>query len=385
MPYSGDVVTQAQPMDLGRVLFLNENIGGHATMHRGIRQALETDDRAEADFVDVPGRGPLRRVLTAGIPGLRDLDADFVALRSQWAHSAVARRCLQRALATGAYDALHVYSQHAALASTGILAGMPSVVSTDCSATQLARLLPQRKPGRLTGFSARLARAAERRVVEAATMVVAQSEWAAASLRETAGVDDERLRVVRFGIVPFDVERSDGSGPPEITFIGTQMGRKGGWRLLEVFQRHLERAAILNLVTRDTVALSPNVRVFPDFVPGDPRLPGLLGRSAMLVFPTDTDTFGYVTLEAMSAALPVVATRVNAIPEIVEDGETGLLVPVGDDDALRRAICELLDDPTRARKMGDAGRRRLLAHFDARVTTSELLGVIGEAETRFRG
>ena len=68
-------------------------------------------------------------------------------------------------------------------------------------------------------------------------------------------------------------------------------------------------------------------------------------------------------LEAMLAGLPVVATRVSAVPEIVVDGTTGLLAPAGDAEAFAAALSRLLADPQRRRALGDAGRRRVHDEF----------------------
>ena len=65
----------------------------------------------------------------------------------------------------------------------------------------------------------------------------------------------------------------------------------------------------------------------------------------------------YVVLEAMIVGVPLVATTVGGIPEVVEDGVTGLLVPPRDPAALAAAIARLLDDPARASALGDAARR----------------------------
>lgn len=86
----------------------------------------------------------------------------------------------------------------------------------------------------------------------------------------------------------------------------------------------------------------------------------------------DSEGFGMVFLEAALASAPVVATRHGGIPEAVEDGVTGLLVPEGDVDALRRALESILLDPERAERMGQAGRERVLARFDVRERTTEL-------------
>jgi len=87
-------------------------------------------------------------------------------------------------------------------------------------------------------------------------------------------------------------------------------------------------------------------------------------RSAYLfAAPTLHESFGLVLAEAMACGLPVVATRVTAIPEVVEEGRTGLLVPVDDVPALAEALQTLLGDPERAAAMGKAGRARVEQRF----------------------
>jgi glycosyltransferase involved in cell wall biosynthesis len=68
-------------------------------------------------------------------------------------------------------------------------------------------------------------------------------------------------------------------------------------------------------------------------------------------------------LEAMAAGKPVVATEVGGVPELVLHGETGILLPPRDPDALARAILDLCTDPVKARTMGEAGRVRVQEHF----------------------
>jgi starch synthase len=72
---------------------------------------------------------------------------------------------------------------------------------------------------------------------------------------------------------------------------------------------------------------------------------------------------GLALLDAMACALPCVATRVEAIPEIVAEGQTGLLVPAGDPAALASALAQLLSAPVLARAMGARGRDRAAARF----------------------
>ena len=101
------------------------------------------------------------------------------------------------------------------------------------------------------------------------------------------------------------------------------------------------------------------------------------------------EPFGRVIIEAMAAELPVVATNAGGVPEIVVDGETGLLVPAGEDEPLAEAILEMLGDPGRAQEMAVAGRRRALERFDVRRVAKqvgrvyeEILGTWREAAAK---
>jgi len=101
----------------------------------------------------------------------------------------------------------------------------------------------------------------------------------------------------------------------------------------------------------------------------------ILSFTGLFVLPSLWEGMPNAVLEAMSAAKPVVATHVGGVPELVADGETGILVPPEDTEALARAIVDLLQDPPRGRSMGEAGRERVQAHFSmtAMVTKTDYL------------
>jgi glycosyltransferase involved in cell wall biosynthesis len=109
-------------------------------------------------------------------------------------------------------------------------------------------------------------------------------------------------------------------------------------------------------------------------------VPDLLAAADLLVLPSWAEPFGRVLIEAMAMARPVVATHAGGVPEIVEHGTSGLLVPPRDPAALAGAVLALLDDPPRARAMGARGRAVVTARFTAAQTAAAIDALYAELE-----
>jgi glycosyltransferase involved in cell wall biosynthesis len=92
-------------------------------------------------------------------------------------------------------------------------------------------------------------------------------------------------------------------------------------------------------------------------------VPGILAAADCLVAPSRYEGFGLAVAEAMAAGAPVVASRVDSIPEIVEDGVSGLLVRPGDARDLARGVVRVLGDAELARSLGERGRARVAERF----------------------
>jgi glycosyltransferase involved in cell wall biosynthesis len=102
-------------------------------------------------------------------------------------------------------------------------------------------------------------------------------------------------------------------------------------------------------------------------------VPALLAGCDVFCLPSSKEGLPLVVLEAMAQGKPVVATAVGGTPELVLDGVTGLLVPPGDARALADALGALLADPARARRLGEAGRERVLREFSADAAAERVL------------
>jgi glycosyltransferase involved in cell wall biosynthesis len=107
-------------------------------------------------------------------------------------------------------------------------------------------------------------------------------------------------------------------------------------------------------------------------------VPAILDRLDVVVLPSWLEGMPLVLLEAMAHARPVVATPVGGTPEVVVDGETGLLVPPRDPEALAGAIRRLIEDPALARRLGEAGYERVRAEFSVEAMTARVLGIWDE-------
>ena len=104
------------------------------------------------------------------------------------------------------------------------------------------------------------------------------------------------------------------------------------------------------------------------------RLPALLAHADLLVLPSLYEELGTVLLEAMQAGLPIIASKTGGIPDVIEDGGNGLLVPPGEPEALARAIDRLLADRDLARRLSEGAQERA-KDYDWEVLAERVLRV----------
>ena len=97
------------------------------------------------------------------------------------------------------------------------------------------------------------------------------------------------------------------------------------------------------------------------------RVNELLALADLMLMPSELESFGLAALEAMACKVPAIATRVGGVPELIDDGVTGLLYPVGDVDGMAAGALSLLNDPARLQAMRDAARQAAQKRFCANL------------------
>ena len=361
-----------------RALFVNENIGGHATVHHHLRAIAATRTDVDVRVVDVPPPGFWRKIAGIGIPGLAQRDADLMAARYQLAQSAWVAKQLKGWLAEhGPVDVVHFYTHNTALLARRALGGLPYVVTLDSTTTQNNALQPARPATRFTALSTCTTFPLERAVYAGATAVVANSRWCAASVTSDYGIDAARVQVLPMGVpVPVLPTHREAGALPRVLFIGRGMERKGGNLLLDVHRRWLADRCELVLVTKDPVAPHRNVTVIADVRPGDGQVDELLRGTSLMALPSRIDQWPNAVMEAMSWGVPPVVSAVGGMPEMVEDGAAGLVLADDSPETLRDAVASLLDDPVLRKRLGAQARRRVEEHLDVRTTANRLLDVV---------
>lgn len=283
-------------------------------------------------------------------------------------------------------ELVHSHTWYANLAGhvAKLLYGVPHVVT----AHSLEPLRPWKAEQLGGGYA--LSGWAERTALEAADAVIAVS----GAMREDIlgcypALDPDRVHVVHNGIDTSlyrpdpgtDVLRRVGLDPdrPFVLFVGRITRQKGVPHLLRAV-RDIDPAAQVVLCAgapdtpeidrefrelfQELSSVRAGVHWIPQMLPRAEVIQ-LLTHAAVFVCPSVYEPLGIVNLEAMACGTPVVASRVGGIPEVVEDGVTGLLVAADDDfeTGLAQALDTVLGDPEAARRMGAAGRERAVGEF----------------------
>lgn len=211
----------------------------------------------------------------------------------------------------------------------------------------------------------------ERQVYARMRGIFVMSRWLADSFVRDFGVPEHRVHVVGGGInfeqLPQLIERD--FSIPRFLMIGRDFARKGGNYLLEAFRivRRDMPSAELTIVGPEPGTAEPGVHYAGFLRKSDPAdlraLTDIFRASTVMVLPSIYEPFGISLLEGMANCMPCIAVDRCALPEIVVNGETGLVAKPEDAESLAKAMIDLAMQPDTARRMGERGRRRVEEHF----------------------
>jgi len=222
------------------------------------------------------------------------------------------------------------------------------------------------------------ARWISRWVYRQAKHIIAVSTPIERRLIERDGLSPDRITVIPNAVVPASEVRSDAHPAlpaglrPLVGVVARLQREKGVANFLEAAARVAPLLPEAHFVIAGDGPLRQELEILAENLGLKSRIRFLGFRSDasaliesmdVLVVPSLTEGSPLVTLEAMAAGVPVVASAVGGIPDQVRHGEEGLLVPPGDTEALGEALLDLLRDPGRARRLGEAGRRRATSEF----------------------
>lgn len=185
----------------------------------------------------------------------------------------------------------------------------------------------------------------------------------------------DKLKIVHCGVDPARYGRADIPRGKHVIFVGRLAAVKGLPMLVEAFARvkvkHSD--ARLSIVGDGPERKPAEARVaglgigdavtFHGYKSSD-EVAGLLAQSDVMVLPSFAEGVPVVLMEAMASGLPVIASRVAGVQELVEDGVSGYAVPPGDLDSLSERLDALLSDPELCARMGAAGQAKVAAEFD---------------------
>lgn len=196
----------------------------------------------------------------------------------------------------------------------------------------------------------------EKMVYENATLIFSMSNWLKKSLVEDFNIAEEKIITVYAGtnLPAKDFDKIyDGR---TILFVGKNFERKGGKTLLEAFRlvRREVRKARLLIVGPESGFIQDGIE-FLGPVNDKSRLATLFKEASVFVLPSFYEPFGIVFAEAFAHKTPCVGTNICAMPEIIEDGKGGFVIPPGDYQTLAKRIVELLKDEGLMRQMGGYG------------------------------
>lgn len=371
-----------QPLSLSpRVLSIMRAGAGNGVYGNLLKEEFKQSSTCDINFYWSSDERPLTARALRGLMSLQvpnqwigRQNLDFRRFRSEIGNAYMAKVLTQRKLKEDQYSVLHFHTEVLAFLNLDLMKKIPTVLNVDMTSFQSYqdKTDPKFKWTYYPSFWL------GKRCFEKASKIVTWSEWARQSVINNYQIEEDKVVVIYPGVdltklTPSKKIQNQDTRKFTILFIGADFKRKGGPELLEVFLEYFSEIAELNLVTKNPINCQhPNVHIYHNIQPYTPEWLKLYSESDVFIMPTRADAFGYVFLEAMAMGLPIISTRINAIPEIIREEETGLLIELGNRKELASCIQTLMENPNLCSEMGLKARQIVEQKFNIQIHRQQL-------------
>jgi glycosyltransferase involved in cell wall biosynthesis len=351
---------------------------GAASLDTALLAGLGRRSDVDLDFVGPPRSTVVEKLVARPYPPLSHIDLDFHPVRWHQVESWKARRSIERAINEGGRpDALLVNSHAVSFRLGSLMTQIPTLLHVDTLAWPWAEMGIWRRVRHHSRWTLRPSIRAEARSLRSAAGVLAWSGWAERQVAELEpaarvfrwhpGIDTARYR---------PAPRRD-ADRPKVLFIGGRFEQKGGPDLVAALGPLLGSEIELHIVTPSETPTGPGI-VVHRLGSSDPELLDLIQQASVVCLPSRGDATPWVVLEAMACGTPVVATDVGAIPEMLDFGASGLVVPAMDVSGLRTAVTAVLHDASLATRLADSALATVHSRFDARRQGARLVSLLDD-------
>lgn len=270
--------------------------------------------------------------------------------------------------------------QVGAMSRPSVPDGVPYALYLDFTSELTRREWPARVP--MSRVERLIWQRQESRTYRDARVIFCRGHHVSESLIRDYGVASDKIHVIGAGAnlsLP-DLDFLGARERPRVLFIGSDYRRKGGDVVLDAWPAVLQRVPDARLLMFGPVPqpLPPNVetndgRWDPQSVARELR------RTSVFVMPSRCETWGDAFIEAMSYGIPCIGTTMDAMPEIIEDGVTGFVVPPDNAAALADRMVTLLTEPERASQFSTASRRRVEERFLWSAVVARMVDILRQS------
>ena len=360
-----------------RVLALNMGQMGFKTFGENFCQTLDRRDDVDATFISLKPRG-LLRYSGSRVYGLNGWDLPIH--RSQFIWYLRLQHWFRYRLPVNHFDVLFFSPTRFAAGGLSGIKSIPEkhrpniVVCSDSTMIGNAREFPKE----IVRWRNPLVRM-EKYALSNANLIVMRSEWARSSVHRDYEIPDMGQSYAMLPAIKIHSKSrldypSERPGPIRIVLVGNTFSRKGGPRLIRWHQERWKGKAELHIVSRDAPSNGQfeGVKTYPSL--SNEQLVGeFLPSMDIFCLPTSQDQLAWVNAEAASAGLPIVASRMAGIPEVVMDGINGFTVPVHDDEQFVSRIEQLMSDHELRRLFGARSREHAIRNLNADRSYDDLI------------